>query len=95
MSIAMAIWICAKAGTVKGVFSQPGTLYGSNRGWVWVSTFCSLTNSWMTACLNMSDFARYSRAKYGQLLHNVAIDSTRTDHERLFLGRVRGIKFRP
>ena len=63
MSIAMTIWICAKAGTAHGVFNQPGKLHGANRGWLWVSTFCSLIDSWLTVTVNMPDFSRYSRGR--------------------------------
>ncbi|GAQ45010.1 hypothetical protein AtubIFM56815_009511 [Aspergillus tubingensis] len=66
VSIAMTIWICAKAGDVKGIFNQPATVTGSTHKWLWLATFCSTTNSWLTATVNMADFSRFSKSARGQ-----------------------------
>ncbi|KAL4881909.1 permease for cytosine/purines, uracil, thiamine, allantoin-domain-containing protein [Aspergillus karnatakaensis] len=66
VSIAMTIWICVKAGDVKGIFNQPATVTGSTHTWHWLATFCSTTNSWLTATVNMADYSRFSKGTRGQ-----------------------------
>ncbi|KAL6405152.1 putative NCS1 allantoate transporter [Ilyonectria robusta] len=64
VSVAMVLWICVKAGDVKGIFAQPATVSGSTRVWLWLSTFSGITNSWLTSAANMSDFSRFSKTRY-------------------------------
>ncbi|KIW66369.1 hypothetical protein PV04_05705 [Phialophora macrospora] len=65
VSIAMVIWICVKAGNTKAIFSQPATVTGSARAWLWLSTLSSSTNAWLSSTINMSDFTRFSKTKRG------------------------------
>lgn len=44
VSVAMVLWICVKAGDVKGIFAQPATVSGLTRVWLWLSTFSGITN---------------------------------------------------
>lgn len=60
----MTAWICVKAGDVQGIFNQSAKLSGKAHKWLWLATFSSTTNSWLTSAVNMSDYSRFAKTKY-------------------------------
>ncbi|TPR10136.1 RNase H family protein [Aspergillus niger] len=72
VSIAMVVWICVKAGDLQGIFNQPAKVSGQAHTWLWLATFSSTTNSWLTSTMNMSDYSRFaktgSRGQWSQAL---------------------------
>lgn len=64
----MAVWICVKAGDLQGIFNQPAKVSGQAHIWLWLATFSSTTNSWLTNTINMSDYSRFARKEYVHIL---------------------------
>lgn len=54
-------WCVNKAGGSGTIFSQGGTVSGSEKAWLWLSCMTSITGSWSTMACNIADFSRYSR----------------------------------
>ena len=62
--LAMVIWISVKAGgTGDDFFSQPPTVHGSQRAWLWLSSLTSITGGFSTLAVNISDFSRFSKTR--------------------------------
>lgn len=57
----MAIWIAVKAHGGNEFFYQPPRLHGAERAWQWLSGMTSVTGGCSTLCLNISDWARFSK----------------------------------
>ncbi|PYI31734.1 hypothetical protein BP00DRAFT_435903 [Aspergillus indologenus CBS 114.80] len=66
VSIAMTVWICVAAADVQGIFNQPARVTGAAHRWLFVATFSSTTNSWLTSAINISDFSRFRKRTRGQ-----------------------------
>lgn len=60
----MVVWICVKAGDVQGIFNQPAKVSGKTHRWLWLATFSSTTNAWLTGTMNMSDYSRFAKSGY-------------------------------
>lgn len=67
MVLAMVIWTCVKAKTGGSeLFSQPATVSGSAKAWIWLSTMTSITGGWATLPVNIADFSRFSKTPQAQ-----------------------------
>ncbi|KAK1533134.1 NCS1 nucleoside transporter [Colletotrichum paranaense] len=87
-SVGTVIWICARAGNVKGIFSQEATIHGSARTWIWLSTLCANTNSWLTMTINMSDYSRLSKTRYAPFSQILTIPIVKTIYAILGIATV-------
>ncbi|KAK4869343.1 hypothetical protein LT330_006343 [Penicillium expansum] len=85
----MTAWICVKAGDVQGIFNQSAKLSGKAHKWLWLATFSSTTNSWLTSAVNMSDYSRFAKTKSrGQWYQALAIPVIKTVYAVLGLAVV-------
>ncbi|ETN42390.1 uncharacterized protein HMPREF1541_01544 [Cyphellophora europaea CBS 101466] len=66
MAIAMVAWICVKAGS-SDFFDAPSQVSGSTKAWLWLSSLTSVTGSFSTITVNISDFSRFSAKPGSQL----------------------------
>ncbi|KAJ9144910.1 NCS1 nucleoside transporter family [Pleurostoma richardsiae] len=67
-ALAMLGWCVNKAGGSGTIFSQPATVSGSERAWLWISCMTSITGSWSTMACNIADFSRYSQNRTVQYI---------------------------
>ncbi|KAH8804386.1 NCS1 allantoate transporter [Xylogone sp. PMI_703] len=73
MALAMVIWLSVKAGGGSKLFSQPATVYGSARAWLWLMNMTSITGGFATLTVNIPDFSRFSKKPGSQIWQLPAI----------------------
>lgn len=62
-AIATLGYMVHKAGGSGAIFSQPGTVTGDARAYLWLSCMSSVTGVWATLAVNVADFSRYAKAR--------------------------------
>ncbi|CAD0099486.1 unnamed protein product [Aureobasidium mustum] len=62
-AIATLGYMVHKAGGSGAIFSQPGTVTGEARAYLWLSCMSSVTGVWATLAVNVADFSRYAKAR--------------------------------
>lgn len=54
VALGTVIWIAAKGSNSGAFFTQPPTVHGSERAWLWLSTLTSVTGGFSTiACVGV------------------------------------------
>ncbi|KAH0142528.1 uridine permease-like protein Fui1, partial [Aureobasidium melanogenum] len=62
-AIATLGYMVHKAGGGGAIFSQPGTVTGEAKAYLWLSCMSSVTGVWATLAVNVADFSRYAKAR--------------------------------
>ncbi|KAI4760211.1 uridine permease-like protein Fui1 [Aureobasidium sp. EXF-3400] len=62
-AIATLGYMVHKAGGSGAIFSQPGTVTGDARVYLWLSCMSSVTGVWATLAVNVADFSRYAKGR--------------------------------
>ncbi|KAG9848047.1 uridine permease-like protein Fui1, partial [Aureobasidium melanogenum] len=62
-AIATLGYMVHKAGGSGAIFSQPGTVTGEAKAYLWLSCMSSVTGVWATLAVNVADFSRYAKAR--------------------------------
>ncbi|KAK5729515.1 hypothetical protein LTR17_011935 [Elasticomyces elasticus] len=66
-ALAMVIYLCVKARSGGDFFSEPPTVHGSERAWLWLSAMTSVTGGFSTLAVNIPDFSRFSSRPGSQI----------------------------
>jgi cytosine/uracil/thiamine/allantoin permease len=62
----MVAWICVKADG-NDFFDAPSKVTGSAKAWLWLASLTSVTGSFSTITVNISDFSRFSKKPGSQI----------------------------
>jgi NCS1 family nucleobase:cation symporter-1 len=62
-AVATLGYMVHKAGGSGAIFSQPGTVTGDARVYLWLSCMSSVTGVWATLAVNVADFSRYAKGR--------------------------------
>ncbi|KAM0331309.1 hypothetical protein ACHAQA_002979 [Verticillium albo-atrum] len=64
-STAAVIYMTSRAGGTGDIWDQPYQVHGAARRWLILSSISSMTGSWATIAVNISDFTRYLKTPNG------------------------------
>ncbi|KAI4716753.1 uridine permease-like protein Fui1 [Aureobasidium sp. EXF-10727] len=62
-AVATLGYMVHKAGGSGAIFSQPGTVTGDTKTYLWLSCMSSVTGVWATLAVNVADFSRYAKGR--------------------------------
>lgn len=66
-ALGMVLYVSIKAGNGNSFFSQPGTVHGSTRAWLWLTNLTSVTGGFSTLAVNIPDFSRFAKTPGAQI----------------------------
>lgn len=67
MALGMVIYLAVKAGSGSNLFHTGGTVTGTTRVWLWLSSMTSITGGFSTLAVNIPDFSRFSKTPGAQV----------------------------
>lgn len=67
MALGMVIYLAVAARDAPNFWDQKGTVTGTTRAWLWLSSMASITGGFSTLAVNTPDFSRFARKPRSQV----------------------------